>query len=101
MSMLAGQVDVVIGVDTHRDTNTAALVDATTTGVLAHTACSTDALGYKRLLAFADKHGRGRRVWAIEGSGSYGAGPTPFPLERGAWGVENDPPGRPAPGHGR
>ena len=45
MSMLAGQVDVVIGVDTHRDTNTAALVDATTSGVLAHTACSTDALG--------------------------------------------------------
>jgi hypothetical protein len=41
MSMLAGQVDLVIGVDTHRDTNTAALVDATTSGVLAHTACST------------------------------------------------------------
>jgi transposase len=96
MSMLAGQVDVVIGVDTHRDTNTAALVDATTTGVLAHTACSTDALGYKRLLAFADKHGHGRRVWAIEGSGSYGAGLTTFLLERGEWVVEIDRPGRPA-----
>jgi transposase len=96
MSMLAGQVDVVIGVDTHRDTNTAALVDATTSGVLTHTACSTDALGYKRLLAFADKHGHGRRVWAIEGSGSYGAGLTTFLLERGEWVVEIDRPGRPA-----
>jgi hypothetical protein len=96
MSMLAGQVDVVIGVDTHRDTNTAALVDATTSGVIAHTACSTDALGYKRLLAFTDKHGHGRRVWAIEGSGSYGAGLTTFLLERGEWVVEIDRPGRPA-----
>ncbi len=65
--MLAGQVDIVIGVDTHRDSNTAAVVDAATAGVLAH---ATDALGYKRLLAFVDRHGRGRRVWAIEGTGS-------------------------------
>ncbi len=84
MPMLAGQVDAVIGVDTHRDTNTAAAVDAATGGVLASTECSTDALGYKRLLGFADAHTAGqRRVFAIEGTGSFGAGLTTFLLERG------------------
>jgi hypothetical protein len=34
MSMLAGQVDFVIGVDTHRDTNTTAVVDAATIRVM-------------------------------------------------------------------
>jgi hypothetical protein len=43
--MLAGQVDVV-GVDTHRDTNTAAVVNSATMGVLAHIECGTDALGH-------------------------------------------------------
>lgn len=97
MPMLAGQVDAVIGVDTHRDTNTAAAVDAITGGVLAHLECSTDALGYKRLLAFADAHTAGqRRVFAIEGTGSFGAGLTTFLLERGEWVVEIDRPARPA-----
>lgn len=36
MSMLAGHVDFVIGVDTHRDSNTAAVIDAVTGAVLAH-----------------------------------------------------------------
>ena len=34
MSMLAELVEVVIGVDTHKDTHTAAVVDARTGGVL-------------------------------------------------------------------
>ena len=33
-SMLAGVVDFVVGVDTHRDTHTAAVVDARTGGVI-------------------------------------------------------------------
>lgn len=96
MSMLAGQVDHVIGVDTHRDTNTAAVVDAVTGASVEHTECSTDAFGYKRLLAFADQHATDRRVWAIEGTGSFGAGLTTFLLERGEWVVEIDRPARPA-----
>ena len=96
MSMLAGGVDAVIGVDTHRDTNTAAVVDAVTGAALATLECTTDALGYKRLLAFAGKHTHGRRVWAIEGTGSFGAGLTTFLLERGEWVVEIDRPARPA-----
>lgn len=96
MSMLAGQVEHVIGVDTHRDTNTAAVIDAVTGAAVEHTECSTDAFGYKRLLAFADQHTTGRRVWAIEGTGSFGAGLTTFLLERGEWVVEIDRPARPA-----
>jgi Transposase len=94
--MLAGQVDHVIGVDTHRDSNTAAIVEAATGGVVDAMQCPTDAMGYKRLFAFAGKHAPGRRVWAIEGTGSYGAGLTTFLLERGEWVVEIDRPARPA-----
>ncbi len=86
----------VIGVDTHRDTNTAAVVEAATGGVVEAMQCQTDAIGYKRVFAFAVKHASGRRVWAIEGTGSYGAGLTSFLLERGEWVVEIDRPARPA-----
>jgi transposase len=53
-------------------------------------------MGYKRAFAFVTKHAPGRRVWAIEGTGSYGAGLTTFLLERGEWAVEIDRPARPA-----
>ncbi|HET9873161.1 MAG TPA: hypothetical protein VFP89_11290 [Propionibacteriaceae bacterium] len=84
-SMLSGQVDHVIGVDTHRDANVAAIVDAATGGVLDHFHCTTDALGYKRVLAFANTYATARRVWAIEGTGSFGSGLTTFLLENGEW----------------
>src|SRR3954454_7674110 len=95
MSMLAGQIDYVIGVDTHRDTNTAAVL---TEGgaVVAQQQCAADAMGYRRVVAFADEHASGRRVWAIEGTGSFGAGLTTHLLERGEWVVEIDRPARPA-----
>lgn len=38
----------------------------------------------------------GRRVWAIEGTGSYGSGLTTYLLEQGEWVVEIDRPARPA-----
>ena len=95
-TMLSGQVDFVIGVDTHRDTNVAAIVEAVTGGVVDHLHCSTDAMGYKRALAFATLHAPGRRVWAIEGTGSFGSGLTTFLLENGEWVVEIDRPARPA-----
>jgi hypothetical protein len=37
-----------------------------------------------------------RRVWAIEGTGSFGAGLTTYLLEQGEWVVEIDRPARPA-----
>lgn len=95
MTMLAGTIDFVIGVDTHRDTHSAAAVDPTG-GVVAQTTLVADAFGYRRLLAFAREHAPTRRVWAIEGTGSFGAGLTSYLLEQGEWVVEIDRPARPA-----
>ena len=51
--MLADQVDVVIGVDTHRDTHAAAIGRRPTGAVLAPSSTvAADALGYRRLLRF-------------------------------------------------
>lgn len=93
MGMLAHQVDHVIGVDTHRDSLTAAVTD-TTGAVLAQTTLLADAFGYRRLLAFAKLNAPGRRVWAIEGTGSFGSGFCTYLLEKGEWVVEIDRPAR-------
>lgn len=73
MSMLAELVEVVIGVDTHSQTHTAAVVDARTGGVLASATVAADPDGYAELVALADEHS-GLRAWAMEGAGGYGAG---------------------------
>jgi len=93
MTMLADRVDAVIGVDTHKHTHTAALVTPTG-GLVGHRTVSADARGAGALFAFARRHAPGRRVWAIEGTGSYGAGLTSALLERGEWVVEVDRPRR-------
>ena len=64
-------LDVVIGVDTHNDTHTAAAVGATG-AVLEHLTVSADPAGYRRLVAFGRRHEA--TLWAIEGTGSFGAG---------------------------
>jgi transposase len=71
MTMLADQVDVVVGVDTHKHTNTAAVVAATTGGVLEEKTAPTSPQGYEALLEMAAKRS-GPRAWAIEGTNSYG-----------------------------
>ena len=92
MGMLAERVDHVVGVDTHRDSHSAAIVVAGTGEVLLGRTIGADAFGYKRLLRFARTHAAGRRVWAIESSGSYGAGLTSFLRANGEWVVEVDRP---------
>ncbi|GLP81006.1 hypothetical protein TUM20984_24260 [Mycobacterium antarcticum] len=57
---------------------------------------ATDAFGFRKLDVLAATHATGRRVWAIEGTGSFGAGLTTHLLERGEWVVEIDRPARPA-----
>lgn len=96
MGMLAEHADHVIGVDTHRDAHSAAAVETSTGIVAAQTTVAADAFGYKRLLRFARRHARGRRVWAVESSGSFGAGLTMFLLAHGEWVVEVDRPKRAA-----
>jgi transposase len=87
MAMLADSLDGVIGVDTHRDTLTAAAVTAIG-GLLAHATAATDATGYRELLAFATGQVPGRRCWAIEGAGSFGAGLAVFLADHGEQVVE-------------
>jgi transposase len=93
--MLADQVDHVIGVDTHRDHHTLAVVDING-GAAVSTEIATDAFGYRRMLAFGRAQAPQRRVWAIEGTGSFGAGLTSYLLENDEWVVEIDRPKRAA-----
>jgi transposase len=73
MSMLAELVEVVIGVDTHSQTHTAAVLDVRAGGVLARATVTADPDGYAELVALAEQHS-GLRAWAMEGTGGYGAG---------------------------
>src|SRR6266498_1899116 len=95
MAMLAESVDGVIGVDTHRDTLTAAAVTSLG-GVLAQTTTGAEAAGYQRLLDFACVQVPGRRCWAVEGTGSFGAGLAEFLQQHGEQVVEVGRPKRPA-----
>ncbi|MGO9150211.1 MAG: IS110 family transposase [Acidimicrobiales bacterium] len=73
MDSLSEIVDVVIGVDTHVATHSAALVSAHTGAVLAEITVEATPEGYEELVEFADEHS-GLRAWAIEGTGGHGAG---------------------------
>jgi transposase len=94
MSRLAGAIDGVIGVDTHRDTLAAAATDPVG-GLLAQTSVSADAAGYRQLFEFARAQVPGRRCWAVEGAGSYGAGLAAFLQAHGERVVEVGRPKRP------
>ena len=74
MVMLAEQYEFVIGGDPDRDTIDLAVVDAGTGSVRSHCTDRADGAGYDRLLAWAEQHAPGRRVWALEGTGSFAAG---------------------------
>ena len=81
--MLADEVDYVIGVDTHRDQHTLAVVNAPAGAVVAETVVRASARGYADALCFVERHACGVRVWAVEGAGHYGAGLTRYLAERG------------------
>ena len=72
--MLADELDYVLGVDTHRDEHVVAVVTAPAGAVVAAAAAPANAHGYRELLRVAEQHAPGRRAWAIEGTGSHGAG---------------------------
>jgi len=81
--MLADELDYVLGVDTHRDEHVLAVVTAPAGALVAGTAAPANPRGYRELLRVADRHARGRRAWAIEGTGSYGAGVARYLARRG------------------
>jgi len=81
--MLADELDYVIGVDKHRDEHVLAVVAAPAGTVVAGRAVRANARGYREALRFAARYACGRRAFAIEGSGSHGAGLARYLGERG------------------
>ena len=86
MSMLAEVVELVIGVDTHTDTYTAAVVVAATGALVETVPVSADPEGSQSLLAVAERH-QGLRAFAGAAAGEVV--------------VELDRPARPARRGGR
>jgi transposase len=81
--MLADELDYVLGVDTHRDEHVLVALAAPVGAVVARKAVRANAGGYRAGLRFAERYARGSRAWAIEGSGSYGAGVARYLAGRG------------------
>jgi len=99
--MLADQLDFVIGIDTHRDTHALAVVEASTGTLVLESELGADGPGYRRAFALAADAAPGARVWAIEGTGSYGAGLARFLAGRGERVVEVDRPRRKRRSHAK
>src|SRR4051794_8466510 len=101
LTKLSELVDVVIGVDTHVSTHSAAMVAAGTGGVIDDVTIAATGQGYTELGEWADdladslgeEHGA-LRAWAIEGTGSHGAGLARQLRERGELVIELDRPER-------
>lgn len=81
--MLTDELDFVIGVDTHAQTHTLVIVEARAQRFAQELALEANRPGYRRALRLAKRRAPGSRAWAIEGTGSYGAGLTRFLAERG------------------
>jgi transposase len=79
--MVTELVDVVVGVDTHRDQHVLVVVDARSGGVIDEATIPAERDGYRQALALVACSGS--RAWAVEGCGSYGAGLTRFLVARG------------------
>jgi transposase len=76
--MLADQLDYVVGVDPHRDSHALAVVHVVSGAVVFESTIEANSDGYAQALELADRHACGRRVFAVEGTGSFGAGLTRF-----------------------
>ena len=81
--MLADELDYVVGVDRHRDAHALAIVHAGTGGAVGSARVMANERGYAQALRLAEREASGRRGWAIEGTGSYGAGLARFLARRG------------------
>jgi hypothetical protein len=76
--MLADQLDYIIGVDPHRDSHSLAVVQVVSGVVVFESTIEANSNGYAQALQLADEHACGRRAFAVEGTGSFGAGLTRF-----------------------
>ena len=86
--MLADQLDYIIGVDPHRDSHSLAVVQIVSGAVVFESTIEANSDGYVQALKLADQHACGRRAFAVEGTGSFGAGLTRLLTGRGEWVLE-------------
>ena len=70
--MLADQLDYVVGVDPHRDSHALAVVDVRNGAVVFEANVAANSDGYRQALVLGEEHAPGRRVFAVEGTGSFG-----------------------------
>jgi transposase len=76
--MLADELDYVIGVDPHRDTHAVAVVGVRSGAVVFEATAPANNGGYAEVMLLAQRHAPGRRAFAVEGTGSFGAGLTRY-----------------------
>lgn len=95
MTIVADQFEFVVGVDTHKRSHSVAVIDDSG-AVRSQLRASTDPQGLDRLVAAVIEAAPGRRLWAIEQTGSYGAGLAMLLDSLGEQVVEIDRPARPA-----
>jgi transposase len=81
--MLADQLDYIVGVDPHRDSHALAVVHVRSGAVVFESTVIANGDGYAQALTLAERHAPGRRAFAVEGTGSFGAGLTRFLTGRG------------------
>jgi transposase len=76
--MLAEELDYVVGVDPHRDSHALAVVHVVSGEVVCEATVVASSDGYAHALRLVEELAPGRRAFAIEGTGSFGAGLTRF-----------------------
>ncbi|MDQ3380159.1 MAG: IS110 family transposase [Actinomycetota bacterium] len=81
--MLADQLDYIVGVDPHRDSHALAVLHVVSGAVVFEANVAASSNGYAHALRLVDQHAAGRRAFAVEGTGSFGAGLTRFLTGRG------------------
>ena len=72
------QLDYVVGGDPHRDVEAVGVVEVRGGVVVFETCVAADSGGYRDAFGLAETYAPGRRAFAVEGSGSDGAGLTRF-----------------------
>ena len=73
MSIVANHYAFVVGVDTHARTHTYAIISLRTGEVLGTKAFAVTDAAIDRAIAWTTSHTNGQVLFALEGSGSYGA----------------------------
>ncbi len=81
--MLADELDYIVGVDPHRDSHALAVVEVVSGAIVFESTVDANSDGYAQALQLVEERACGRRVFAIEGTGSFAAGLTRFLTGRG------------------